>query len=466
MLFLLFIKVNEAKFGFSKTQNLNETTMRDKIVLFSLIVLFVSIGSCKERMTISVQQDSDKKLPNIVLILSDDQSWTDYSFMGHEHIETPHIDRLVAESHTFTYGYVPTSLCSPSLASIITGLYPKQNGILGNDRILPTDDPSKKKEVRGENFKPLIKEFEKLETLPDLLKQKGYLSFQTGKWWIGNYKSGGFDRGMTHGDITRGGRHGDEGLKIGRNGMDSVFNYIDYALEKEKPFFMWYAPMMPHTPHTPPDSLYQKYLEKTSSKYVAKYWAMCEWFDATVGQLIDYIDNKGISDNTIFVYVCDNGWVQNEDNPSYDVVSKRAPYDMGMRTPIMIRWKGKITPVMDNSSLISSIDIVPTILNLLDIKKPIEMEGINFLDQQSVESRENIYGEIYDHDFYSTEDDLFYNIVFQKPYKLILPNEKNKANEKVELFDIIKDPYEQNDIGGSHPQLVKELTRKAIEFRK
>ncbi|AWW32840.1 sulfatase [Echinicola strongylocentroti] len=433
--------------------------------ILGLVLVIACFTSCKGEKTNSDMKTSGQKNPNIVLILSDDQAWTDYGFMGHEHIETPNIDRLAEESHTFTRGYVPTSLCSPSLASLITGLYPQQNGILGNDRILPTDDPSKKKEVRGENFKPLIKQFEKFETLPDLLKPKGYLSFQTGKWWIGNYKNGGFDKGMTHGDISRGGRHGDEGLKIGRNGMDPVFKYIDEAVEKKKPFFMWYAPMMPHGPHTPPDSLYQKYLKKTPSKYVAKYWAMCEWFDITCGQLMDYVDNKGLTDNTIFIYVCDNGWVQNEDNASYDKVSKRAPYDLGMRTPIMIKWQGQIKPLMDTSSIVSSIDIVPTVLSLLDLEKTEKMEGIDFLDQQALDNRETIYGEIYDHDFYSTEEDLFYNIVYQKPYKLIVPNKKNKPNEKIELYDIFQDPYEENEISEAHPQLVETLTKKAIEFR-
>jgi uncharacterized sulfatase len=73
------------------------------------------------------------KPPNVVLIISDDQSWTDYSFMGHEAIETPNIDRLAKQSRLFKRGYVPTSLCCPSLATLITGLYPHQNGITVND---------------------------------------------------------------------------------------------------------------------------------------------------------------------------------------------------------------------------------------------------------------------------------------------------------------------------------------------
>ena len=78
------------------------------------------------------------KQPNIVLIISDDQSWADYSFMGHKTIETPNIDRLAKQSRLFKRGYVPTSLCCPSLASIITGLYPHQNKITGNEPPIPT----------------------------------------------------------------------------------------------------------------------------------------------------------------------------------------------------------------------------------------------------------------------------------------------------------------------------------------
>src|SRR2546423_3034268 len=75
--------------------------------------------------------------PNVVLIVSDDQAWTDYSFMGHEHVRTPHLDRLAAQSLVFRRGYVPTSLCCPSLASLITGQYPHQHKITSNDPPIP-----------------------------------------------------------------------------------------------------------------------------------------------------------------------------------------------------------------------------------------------------------------------------------------------------------------------------------------
>jgi uncharacterized sulfatase len=440
-----------------------KTLFKSTFIAFTLLFCF----SCKQTRPERTEEPNTEKPPNIVFILSDDQAWTDYSFMGHEHIQTPNLDKLANESLTFTRGYVPTSLCAPSLASIITGIYPRKHGVLGNDRVLPDNIRDKggendwRKTWRPKNYATVIDNFNKLKTtLPKLLKEKGYLSFQTGKWWLGNYKNGGFDSGMTHGDPERGGRHGDYGLEIGREGMDTLYSYIDVAMEKEKPFFMWYAPFLPHSPHNPPDSLLQKYLPKAPTEYVAKYWAMCEWFDITCGQLMDYIEDKGETENTLFVYVCDNGWVQNETNATYNKISKRSPYDYGLRTPIMYKWKGKITPVMDTLSLTSSLDMVPTVLSLLDMELPEELDGINILDKNARTERDALFGEIYAHDFNTIDESLFYRMAMTHPYKLILPDETNKPNEKAQLFNIYEDPYEQNDISEEYPEIVETLKQK------
>jgi uncharacterized sulfatase len=155
------------------------------------------------------------KPPNVVLILSDDQAWTDYGFTGHKEIETPNLDRLARQSVVFTRGYVPMSLCRPSLMSLITGRYPHEHGITGND-------PPK-----GADRAQMLKFVERAQTLPKLLGKRDYLSMQAGKWWEGNYRLGGFTHGMTHGDPARGGRHGDEGLKIGREGLQPIFDFLD-----------------------------------------------------------------------------------------------------------------------------------------------------------------------------------------------------------------------------------------------
>ncbi|WP_298878703.1 sulfatase-like hydrolase/transferase [uncultured Polaribacter sp.] len=435
------------------------------IVIFAVSIL-ISCGkeTKKETENTSIKVQNQ---PNIVFILSDDQSWTDYSFMGDKNIETPRIDKFASESLTFTKGYVPTPLCSPSLASIITGLYPKKHGILGNDKVYERvkGDRKTSQKNRAEAYKPIISAFEKQSTLPDMLKEKGYLSFQTGKWWHGNHKIGGFDYGMTHGNPKRGGRHGDYGLKIGREGLDTINNYVDLALKEKKPFFLWYAPFLPHRPHNPPQHLFEKYKKKTDSEHLAKYWAMIEWFDDSCGQLFDLIEDKGLTENTLFVYVCDNGWKQNPDKSGYMSDSKRAPYDMGIRTPIMYKWAGKIKPKMDTETVVSSIDMVPTVLDILNIEKPKNLPGISVLDTEMLHKRKGIFGEVYAHDFDTIENSMFYNMAIFPPYKIIVPDPVRKKGEVVQLFNIDEDPYEKKNIAARNPEIVRDLKEKIAGFR-
>jgi len=94
---------------------------------------------------------------------------------------------------------------------------------------------------------------------------------------------------------------------------------------------------------------------------LAKYWAMCEWFDETCGQWLDHLDAQGLGDNTLVVYVCDNGWIQEKESSDFAERSKRSPYDGGLRTPIMVRWRGKVEPARV-ATPVSSIDLVPTAL--------------------------------------------------------------------------------------------------------
>ena len=277
------------------------------------------------------------KPPNIVFIISDDQTWTDYSFMGHKIIETPKIDRLAAQSLTFTHGYVPSSLCCPSLATMITGLYPHQTRITGNEPPIPVG--GKRTPEYARRFAEHVALIDAVPTLPRMLAQRGYVSHQSGKWWHGNFKRGGFTHGMTHGDPKRGGRHGDVGLKIGRQGMKPIFDFVKQA--NDKPFFIWYAPFLPHTPHTPPKRLFDKYAAKVDSPHVARYFAMVEWFDETVGELVNHIDKH--APDTIIIYVTDNGWIQEPGNRGYALKSKRSQYDGGTRTPIMVRWPEKFS---------------------------------------------------------------------------------------------------------------------------
>ncbi len=403
--------------------------------------------------------------PNIVLIISDDQAWNDYSFLGHPQIKTPNLDRLASESLTFTRGYVPDSLCRPSLATIISGKYPHQHGIVGNDPPVPGNVR------RGPEYVAAREEYlqhiDRLATLPKLLGQKGYLSFQSGKWWEGHYSRGGFTHGMTHGDPRRGGRHGDEGLKIGREGLQPVLDFITMAKADAKPFFLWYAPMLPHTPHNPPERLLQKYVAQTESPFVAKYWAMCDWWDETCGELLSFLDAQQLSDNTMVLYLTDNGWINRLDASQYAPKSKRSQYDGGVRTPIMVRWPGHTTARRDDETLVSSIDLAPTILRAAGVAPAADLPGLDLLDATALAGRDTIYGEILQHDVQHMTDpraSLLYRWVISDQWKLIVPEPAQVPDGTVELYDLGEDPWETKNLAPAKPDLVRKLNRQLDEW--
>lgn len=403
--------------------------------------------------------------PNIVLIISDDQAWTDYGFMGHESIETPNLDRLAAQSRLFRRGYVPTSLCCPSLASIISGRYPHEHYITGNEPPLPPggkhSDPDYQKEDRA-----MDDYIEKIPTLPRILGEHGYLSLQTGKWWYGSFERGGFTHGMTHGDVKRGGRHGDVGLTIGRDTMKPIEDFVDLAKDENKPFMIWYAPFLPHTPHNPPNELLKKYTDKVDSVHIARYWAMCEWFDQTCGQLVDILEDRGVRDNTIIIYVCDNGWINLPNRQAYAKRSKRSPYEGGIRTPIFVNWPGHIEP-MDDPNLATSIDILPTVLCACGIdfkdEEHGDLPGVDLLDDEALTRRDTIYGEIFLHnanDIHDPTANLRYRWIISDKWKMILPYKPNEKGVTTKLYEILEDPYEQNELLSEHRDAAQDLKEK------
>jgi arylsulfatase A-like enzyme len=412
--------------------------------------------------------------PNIVLSISDDQALTDYGFMGHPEIETPHLDQLARRSLVFERGYVTAPLCRPSLASIVTGLYPFQHGITGND-------------VDGGNQRaaldvPLRESFHKHPSVIKLLTDNGYLAHQSGKWWEGSWKDGGFTHGMTHGDPKRGGRHGDQGLKIGREGMNPVTDFIDMAVAEKKPFFIWYAPFLPHTPHNPPERLLTKYSQEGRASDVAKYYAMCEWFDETCGELLDHLDKKKIADNTLIIYVCDNGWAAastNADDPnqkqwkSFALRSKGSPYENGIRTPIMLAWPSQLKPER-SEAFAQSIDFFPTIAAAVGLDTPANLPGVNLLDANARQARKQLFGvthAIHNLTVGDPDDTQQYLWCVEAEWKLIVRYHGNDTTNyrnvhswdkaPYRLFNLKKDPHEKNNLAAERPEIVERL-RKAI----
>lgn len=444
--------------------------MKNSCNLSILVVVLSLIIGCnqKPQKEQAVKEEVAAKKPNIVLILSDDQAWNDYGFMGHEIVETPNLDKLATQSVVFKRGYVPTPICRPSLMTLATGLYPHQHKITGNDPLGGFRGPTKF--PREE----LLQRIDERQSLPQILANEGYVSHQSGKWWEGDYKRGGFTHGMTRGE-----RHGDDGLTIGRKGMKEIFDFVDYAQSEDKPFFVWYAPFLPHSPHNPPDSLFQKYAAKTDSDHIARYYAMVEWFDVTCGQLVNYLDDNGLRENTLIYYVCDNGWIQQADSRKFDIGSKQTPMEGGVRTPIMLSWPGKLKP-SDRPELVSSIDLFPTVLSAADVKYPEGLPGLDLWEELTEEKpidRNIIFGEAYGHDIVDKDipqASLGYLWCIEGDWKLTLSydGEIHGGNggydfthdyvrsEPVRLYKIVEDPFEKNNLADEFPEKVQDLKRK------
>jgi uncharacterized sulfatase len=346
----------------------------------------------------------------------------------------------------------------------MTGLYPHQHRITGND---PPGDPRS-----AENRARMVALFQRSKTIAAMLAAKGYISHQSGKWWEGECRCC-FTECMTHGDPARGGRHGDDGLKIGRETMQPVFDFIDKA--GERPFFLWYAPMMPHTPHNPPERLLSHYRKLGRPLALARYYAMVEWFDETVGNLLAYLDRKGLSSNTAVFYLADNGWVQLEGQRTLDETrAKMSPYDAGLRTPILVRWPGRIPARRDTITPVSSIDLAPTILAAAGVSAPPELQGIDLRDQTRLTRRNAAFGATFIHtsrDVERPEANLKYRWVVHGRWKLIEPFRPNVKlvlwdrfpatgwSQHTELFDITADPFEKSNLAASNPERVNELRR-------
>lgn len=403
--------------------------------------------------------------PNVIFIISDDQGWNDYGFMGHSHIATPSLDRLAARSLVFERGYSPVPLCRPSLASIATGLYPHQHGVTGNDPTLP-DKGVNAMAARADTkyaiyYDTVINNFARQPNLVRDLVSRGYVAMQTGKWWEGDpIKTAGFTHSMTQG-TAKSSRHGDAGLAIGRQGLDPIYKFIEQS--GDKPFFVWYAPMLPHAPHTPPDDLLQKYLKIAPTEPVARYWACVEWFDRTCGELLDYLDQKGLRENTIILYTTDNGWIQNPAKANqFGPRSKQTAYEGGVRTPLLISWPGHVKPRRDKEHLASNLDLWPTLAELLKTPAAKGLPGLNLADARAVARRSSIFGEQYTHNIANVDQPtrgLEHRWVIDGWWKMIVPDARTQPGESPELYDLRRDPWETNNLATLEPARVKKLTR-------
>lgn len=422
---------------------------------------------------------ADGKAPNIVYIISDDQAWTDFGFMGNGRVYTPNLDRLAEQSATFVNGYLTTSVCRPSLVTLMTGLHLHQHQVYFNHGP-PGNGAYNRMTSVAEYVTTREKEFvwiRKVDTLPRLLvAELGYRALQTGKFWEGHWRNGGFTEGMTTftappatqafggirtlasgAKVAHG--NGDTGLQIGRETMQPIEEFIVSAEAEDKPWMVWYAPYLPHQPHDSPEQYYDL-VESTPGveAHEVPYFAAIAQFDDTVGKLVRFVEAEADAANTIFVFVTDNGWspgtTPERHRPqefAQTKTSKRAPFDEGVRSPILIRWDGVVTPGR-REELVSSIDIVPTLLHLAGFagEALAGLPGENLTGELDPERA--VFGEIYPGDASEMGNpaaDVAYRWVRQGDHKLIVPRDANPWGGYLDspaLYDVKRDPAETENL--------------------
>ncbi len=428
--------------------------------------------------------------PNVVYIIADDHTYRDFGFMGSGEAITPHLDRLAAQSARFVNGYVPTSLCSPSLATLLTGRYPHQSGLHYNHP--PPGNSAFNRMTSQEEYerarRPSFGLIRAQPTLPRTLGEFGYRSLQTGKFWEGHFSNAGFTDGMTvfapragqdyggnrvlrSGELAAHG-NGDHGLQIGRETMQPIADFLDRG-GKAQPFFVWYAPYLPHQPHDSPRRFHDLYRDRKIAEHRLPYLAAVSQFDETVGQLIALIEARGLAANTLFVFVSDNGWTPDQQSAKKHPQeflqtreSKYSPFEDGVRTPILLRWDGQIEPGT-HPQLVSSVDLLPTVLTAIGRPDSIAgLPGRSLLAAARGEAKledRPVFGEIYPGDATSLGQpsrDIAYRWVRDRSYKLIVPHapdgEKPWRGYVTEpaLYDLQTDPGETKNLAGAADHVV------------
>lgn len=466
--------------------------MRRTKILTVIICLFVFI-SCGE----NEQKIADSR-PNIILILADDLGITDinsFDPLGRTFYETPNIDQLGEQGMKFLQAYTNAANCAPTRAAMLSGqYYPNQPiyhvGRPGGGRTEPGEM------ISAENADELP--LEKI-TDAEMLQQAGYATGFVGKWHTGeppeygpqqqgydvniggsgHGNPGGWDGGFFEPNNNPEISDAEEGEYLTDYLTRKAVNYI--TDNREGPFYLNLSFYTPHWPLQAPDSLIEKYEQKEPDwgHHNTTYAAMIESMDTNIGKIMDTLEELGIADNTVVIFMSDNGGIGGyeyiEDRPESDniIVSgvtdnrpykggKTTYYEGGIRTPLIVRWPGTIQQGTTSGEPVIGIDLYPTYLELAGIDQPenYQLDGVSltplFGDPDTSLNREALYWHFpgYPNSRWRTGP---VSVIRSGSWKLL----KFYETDHVELYNLEDDPGEENDLAeqmpGQRDQLKNQL---------
>ncbi|MBM4156409.1 MAG: hypothetical protein FJ221_15475 [Lentisphaerae bacterium] len=403
--------------------------------------------------------------PNILLIITDDQGYGDFSIHGNPHVRTPHIDALATSGVRFDRFYV-NSFCAPTRAALLTGRWPVRTGVHG---VTHNREAMRPDEV----------------TLAEALRGGGYRTACIGKWHNGeqypyNPTGQGFDEffGLTAGHWNH---YFDAELLRGTK-PEATKGYITDVLTDEamrfiekggaQPFFCYVAYNAPHSPFQVPDRHFDKFKKAGFEDNVAAFWGMCENIDDNVGRLLAKLVELKMAHNTLVVFLTDNGGTAGVKIYNAGMRGgKTSVHEGGTRVPLFMRWAAAGWTPHTVAPIVSHIDLYPTLLDLCSVPAPPgpKVDGVSL--RPLLEGREASWPArtLFTHNPID-ETNRYPGAVRTQRYRLVREikgrsgGSAAKANDGSagdwQLYDMLADPGQSNNIAAGEPALVADLSAK------
>ncbi|MDR1964303.1 MAG: arylsulfatase [Planctomycetaceae bacterium] len=403
---------------------------------------------------------ASERHPNVVLVITDDQGYGDIAAHGNKVIKTPNLDRLHDESVRFTQFHVDPT-CAPTRSALLTGRYSTRVGvwhtILGRSIL-------RKNEV----------------LLPQFFADAGYKTGMFGKWHLGdNYPYRPHDRGFQEAFYHLGGGVSQSPDYWGNNYFDDTYyrngvpekttgyctdvwfdNAIDFVKRhKNVPFFLYVATNAPHVPLNIDEKYWKPYAEKGLAEPLARFYGMIANIDENLARFDKTLEELGLAENTIFIFMTDNGSAGNGFNAGMRG-RKGTPYDGGHRVPFFIRWRnGNFGKPRDIETLTAHIDLVPTLIDVCQLQKPenVVFDGVSLLpllhsDKQPDNRFDRAIGIEVNRDG-----------IPQPWVRSAFLTQRWRLVNGVELYDMESDPGQNNDLAAQQPEIVTELRKRYMK---
>ena len=449
--------------------------------LFTSIIAVVSISMFADFLCVSAAAER----PNVVVIMSDDQGGGDYGFLGNRVIRTPELDAMHRRSGFLSRFYV-SPVCAPTRASLMTGRY--------NYRTRCIDTFVGRSMMDSDEV-----------TMAEFLRDAGYRTGIYGKWHLGdNYPLRAMDQGFQDSLVHRGGGIGQPSDPIGaegkytdptlfRNGVetpmkgyctdiyfDAAMDFISKSAQDDKNFFTYIATNAPHGPfHDVPQELYEEYLktdfspilinklkparQKEEHDKLARIAAMITNIDENVGRLFQKLDALGLIENTIVIYLNDNG--PNTMRYVGDMRGVKTHVDDGgVRSPLLFHWPARIPAYKSSDELCAHIDVLPTILSACGIEVPVghQIDGRSFLPLLTEENADWSTRQVVLQTHRGDTPQQFHHFALHEhPWKLVHPSgfgkESFDGEPKLQLYNLSKDPRQKDDVADKHADVVRRL---------